>query len=290
MSTLSFTRRPRRGVGQGGRGAAWAGRLGIAVIVAYCLAPFYWMVVSSLRRPADQFSNAPLPAPASFDNYAAAFDPHNGFGRALVNSLVVAGVTTGVTLVVGIFAGYALARLQFRGKTLILTLIIAASMFPPIILVVPLLRLFTDVGWINTYQAMIVPSMSFALPLAVWNLTAFFRQMPAELEKAAQVDGCTPAQAFRKVVLPLAAPGVFTTAILVFISAWNEFLIAVSVVNDRHMMTANVIVSLFTGQYKYDQPFGTQMAAGVVVTLPLVAAVLFFQRRIVDGLTAGGLK
>ncbi|MGW2938622.1 carbohydrate ABC transporter permease [Streptomyces sp. NPDC001156] len=290
MSTLSLTRLPRRGA-RGRRGTgAWAQRLGIAAVVAYCIAPFYWMAVSSLRRPADQFSNAPLPAPASFDNYTAAFDPNNGFGRALVNSLVVAGITTAVTLAVGIFAGYALARLQFRGKTLILTLIIAASMFPPIILVVPLLRLFTDVGWINTYQAMIVPSMSFSLPLAVWNLTAFFRQMPAELEKAAQVDGCTPAQAFRKVVLPLAAPGVFTTAILVFISAWNEFLIAVSVVNDRHMMTANVILSLFTGQYKYDQPFGTQMAAGVVVTLPLVVAVLFFQRRIVDGLTAGGLK
>ncbi|MEV0495820.1 carbohydrate ABC transporter permease [Streptomyces atratus] len=280
----------RRGTTRAGRGTAWARRLGIAAVVAYCLAPFYWMVVSSLRRPADQFSNAPLPAPVSLDNYSAAFDARNGFGRALVNSLVVAGVTTAVTLVVAIFAGYALARLQFRGKTLILTLIIAASMFPPIILVVPLLELFADAGWINTYQAMIVPSMSFALPLAVWNLTAFFRQMPAELEKAAQVDGCTPAQAFRKVVLPLAAPGVFTTAILVFICAWNEFLIAVSVVNDRHMMTANVIVSLFTGQYKYDQPFGTQMAAGVVVTLPLVVAVLFFQRRIVDGLTAGGLK
>ncbi|GGJ41896.1 carbohydrate ABC transporter permease [Streptomyces brasiliensis] len=290
MSTLSLTRLSKRRVSGGGGGGAWARRFGIAAVVAYCVAPFYWMVVSSLRRPADQFSNAPLPAPASVDNYTAAFDPHNGFGRALVNSLVVAGVTTAATLIVGIFAGYALARLHFRGKTLILTLIIAASMFPPIILVVPLLRLFTDAGWINTYQAMIVPSMSFALPLAVWNLTAFFRQMPAELEKAAQVDGCTPAQAFRKVVLPLAAPGVFTTAILVFISAWNEFLIAVSVVNDRHMMTANVIVSLFTGQYKYDQPFGTQMAAGVVVTLPLVVAVLFFQRRIVDGLTAGGLK
>ncbi|MGW2695715.1 carbohydrate ABC transporter permease [Streptomyces sp. NPDC001296] len=290
MSTQSPIRFPRRGATGSRRGASWARRLGIAAVVAYCIAPFYWMVVSSLRRPADQFSNAPLPAPASFDNYTAAFDPHNGFGRALVNSLVVAGITTAATLIVGIFAGYALARLQFRGKTLILTLIIAASMFPPIILVVPLLRLFTDVGWINTYQAVIVPSMSFALPLAVWNLTAFFRQMPTELEKAAQVDGCTPAQAFRKVVLPLAAPGVFTTAILVFISSWNEFLIAVSVVNDRHMMTANVILSLFTGQYKYDQPFGTQMAAGAVVTLPLVVAVLFFQRRIVDGLTAGGLK
>ncbi|MFI9616864.1 carbohydrate ABC transporter permease [Streptomyces sp. NPDC052023] len=272
------------------RTGSLARRIGIAAIVLYCLAPFYWMVVSSLRRPSDQFSNSPLPLPVSFDNYAAAFDPRNGFGRALVNSLIVSGATTAVTLVVAIFAGYALARLNFRGKTLILTLIIAASMFPPITLVVPLLQFFTDAGWINTYQAMIVPSMSFALPLAVWNLTAFFRQMPAELEKAAQVDGCTPAQAFRKIVLPLAAPGIFTTAILVFISAWNEFLIAVSVVNDREMMTANVIVSLFTGQYKYDQPFGTQMAAGVVVTLPLVVAVLFFQRRIVDGLTAGGLK
>ncbi|MEU8567429.1 carbohydrate ABC transporter permease [Streptomyces pathocidini] len=271
-------------------GSALARRAGIGAIVLYCLAPFYWMVVSSLRPPTDQFSNAPLPAPISFDNYAAAFDARNGFARALANSLVVAGTTTVITLIVAISAGYALARLQFRGKTLILTLVIAASMFPPITLVVPLLELFTDAGWINTYQAMIVPSMSFALPLAVWNLTAFFRQMPAELEKAAQVDGCTPAQAFRKVVLPLAAPGVFTTAILVFICAWNEFLIAVSVVNDRGMMTANVIVSLFTGQYKYDQPFGTQMAAGVVVTLPLVIAVLFFQRRIVDGLTAGGLK
>ncbi|GGZ65567.1 carbohydrate ABC transporter permease [Streptomyces bluensis] len=290
MSTLLLTRSARRGATGGRRGATWARRLGIAAVVAYCLAPFYWMLVSSLRRPADQFSNAPLPAPVSFDNYMSAFDPHNGFGRALVNSLIVAGITTAVTLVVGIFAGYALARLHFRGKTLILTLIIAASMFPPIILVVPLLRLFTDIAWINTYQAMIIPSMSFALPLAVWNLTAFFRQMPTELEKAAQVDGCTPAQAFRKVMLPLAAPGVFTTAILVFILSWNEFLIAVSVVNEPQKMTANVILSLFTGAYKYDQPFGTQMAAGVVVTLPLVVAVLFFQRRIVDGLTAGGLK
>ncbi|MET7903254.1 carbohydrate ABC transporter permease [Streptomyces sp. NPDC005355] len=288
MSTTARTTDVRRT--RGVRGGAAARRIGIAAIVVYCLAPFYWMVVSSLRQPADQFSNGPLPAPLSLDNYAAAFDARNGFGQALLNSLAVAGATTALTLIVAIFAGYALARLHFRGKTLVLTLIIAASMFPPITLVVPLLRLFTDAGWINTYQAMIVPSMSFALPLAVWNLTAFFRQMPTELEKAAQVDGCTPAQAFRKVVLPLAAPGIFTTAILVFICAWNEFLIAVSVVNDKQMMTANVIVSLFTGQYKYDQPFGTQMAAGVVVTLPLVLAVLFFQRRIVDGLTAGGLK
>jgi multiple sugar transport system permease protein len=264
--------------------------VGIAAIVGYCLAPFYWMLVSSLRRPSDQFDNSPVPAPPSLDNYTGAFDPSNGFVRALVNSIIVAGTTTLLTLIIGIFAGYTVARLQFRGKGLILGVIIATSMFPGITLLVPLLQLFTDIGWINTYQAMILPSMSFALPLAVWNLSAFFRQMPFELEEAAQIDGCTPAQAFRRVILPLAAPGVFTTAIITFIAAWNEFMIAVSVVNKPEMKTANVIISTFTGQYGYDQPFGTQMAAGVAVTIPLVIMVLLFQRRIVEGLTAGGVK
>jgi multiple sugar transport system permease protein len=195
-----------------------------------------------------------------------------------------------LTLIFGITAAYALARLDFRGKGVALSVIIATSMFPGIAVVVPMLQLFVDIDWINTYQAMILPSMSFALPLAIWLLTTFFRQMPFELEEAAQIDGCTPAQAFRKVILPLAAPGVFTTAILVFIAAWNEFIIAVSVVNKNEYKTANVIVSQFTGQYQFDQPFGTQMAAGVVVTIPLVIAVLVFQRRIVEGLTAGGVK
>jgi multiple sugar transport system permease protein len=264
--------------------------VGIAVIVIYCLAPFYWMVVSALRRPSDQFSNAILPMPPSLKNLQAAFSPGNGFARSLLNSLIVAGTTTLLTLIIGISAAYALARLDFRGKGPILWLIIATSMFPVIAVVVPLLEVFTRIGWINTYQAMIVPSLSFSLPLAIWLLTAFFRQMPFELEEAAQIDGCTPAQAFRKVILPLAAPGVFTTAILVFISAWNEFLIAVSVINKNEYKTANVIVSQFTGQYQFDQPFGTQMAAGVIVTVPLVIAVLLFQRRIVEGLTAGGVK
>ena len=163
-------------------------------------------------------------------------------------------------------------------------------MFPGIAVVVPILQLWTGIGWINTYQAMIIPSLSFALPTAIWLLTAFFKQMPFELEEAAQIDGCSPAQAFRRVILPLAAPGVFTTAILVFIAAWNEFIIAVSVVNKSEFKTANVIVSQFTGQYQFQQPYGTQMAAGVVVTIPLVIAVLLFQRRIVEGLTAGGVK
>jgi len=258
--------------------------------VVYCLAPFYWMVVSALRRPSDQFSNSLLPIPLSFENIKAAFSSGNGFARGLLNSVIVAGLTTIITLVIGISAAYALARLDFRGKGLALALIIATSMFPGIAVVVPILQLFTDIGWINTYQAMIIPSLSFGLPLAIWLLTAFFKQMPFELEEAAQIDGCTPAQAFRKVILPLASPGVFTTAILVFISAWNEFIIAVSVVNKNEFKTANVIVSQFTGQTQFDQPYGTQMAAGVLVTIPLVIAVLLFQRRIVEGLTAGGVK
>jgi multiple sugar transport system permease protein len=289
----------RRGRGGGGGGGTpttatgwrrWVPFLGIAVIVVYCLAPFYWMVVSSLRRPNDLFSNSWLPNPVSFENYEAALAPGNNFLRAIGNSLIVAGTTTVVGLVIAIFTAYALARLDFRFKNLALGVIIATSMFPGISMIVPLFKLFTQIGWINTYQSMIVPSMSFVLPIAVWNLTSFFRQMPYELEEAALIDGCTPGQAFRKVILPLAAPGVFTTAIIAFIAAWNEYLIAVSMVNDPRYFTAPVAAAQFSGATDFDAPFGTQMAAGVVVTIPLVLLVLFFQRRIVAGLTAGGVK
>ncbi|MFJ6672759.1 carbohydrate ABC transporter permease [Actinosynnema sp. NPDC091369] len=263
---------------------------GLGLILVYCLAPFYWMAVSAFRRPSDQFELTALPAPFSLDNLTAVFSPGVGFGRSLLNSLVVAGTTTVLTLIIGVSAAYALARLHFRFKNAVAALIIATSMFPGISLLVPLLALFTDIGWINTYQSMIVPSLSFALPLAVWNLTAFFRQMPEELEQAAMIDGCTRGQAFRKVILPLAAPGIFTTAIITFIAAWNEFIIALSMVNDSSMQTATVAISRFTGAYGFDQPFGTQMAAGVIVTVPLVVVVLLFQRRIIAGLTAGGVK
>jgi multiple sugar transport system permease protein len=268
----------------------WAPLVGVAVIVLYCLAPFYWMAVSAFRRPSDQFSNKVIPAPFSIQNFKDVFSAGNGFGRGLLNSLIVAGTVTILTLVIGMVAAYTLARLDFKFKNAVLAIIITTSMFPGISLVIPLLKLFIDIKWINTYQAMIVPSLSFALPLAVWNLTAFFRQMPRELEQAAMVDGCTPAQAFRKVIIPLAAPGVFTTAIITFIAAWNEFLIALSMTNKKSIQTANVIISQFTGTTGRDQPFGSQMAAGVVVTIPLVIAVLIFQRRIVAGLTAGGVK
>ncbi|MEU2165117.1 carbohydrate ABC transporter permease [Streptomyces chengbuensis] len=281
--------RPKRSGTPGAR--AVLGVLGTALLVAYCLAPFYWMLVSSFRRSSDLFEKSPLPSPWSLENYRAVLEPGTGFGRALFNSLVVAGVTTVVTLVIAVFTAYALARLDFRFKNAVLAVVIATSMFPGIALVVPLLKLFAGtLHWVNTYQAMIVPSMSFALPLAVWNLNAFFTQLPRELEHAAMVDGCTPGQAFRKVILPLTAPGLFTTAILTFIAAWNEFIIAVSMVNETSMQTANVAIARFGGATGFDIPYGTKMAAGVVVTVPLLVLVLVFQRRIIAGLTAGAVK
>lgn len=212
----------------------------------------------------------------------------------MIDSVVVAGTTTILTLLIGIICSYALARLNFKGKGVILAIIIATSMFPGITLLIPLLKMFTGsypwfpFDWIDTYQALIVPSLSFALPLAVWNLTAFFRQLPVELEQAALVDRCTPGEAFRKVIMPLAAPGVFTTAIITFIAAWNEFLIALRF--GPNLNTATVAISKFTGTTGFDTPYGTIMAAGVIVTVPLLIAVLIFQRRIVAGLTAGGVK
>lgn len=271
--------------------------IGMALIVLYCIIPFYWMVVSSLRIPSEGLSTEFLPNPASVENFQAVFSAQNNFGRSLINSIIVAGVATILTLIFGIIAAYALARLRFRGKTAVLWLIMACSMFPIIILIPPLLKMFSSTEpftwfpyWVNTYQAVILPSLSFALPLAVWNLTAFFKQLPVELEQAAMVDGCTPGVAFRKVILPLAAPGVFTTAIIVFIGAWNEFLIALTFLQDKNMQTATVAISKFTGTTGFDTPYGTIMAAGVIVTVPLILAVLIFQRRIVAGLTAGGVK
>jgi trehalose/maltose transport system permease protein len=274
-----------------------ASYVGMGFIVLYCIIPFYWMVVSSLRLPSEGLSTEFIPNPASVENFKAVFSPVNNFGRALINSVIVAGTATILTLIFGIIAAYALARLRFRGKVLVLWLIMACSMFPIIILIPPLLKLFSSTEpftwfpyWVNTYQAVILPSLSFALPLAVWNLTAFFKQLPVELEQAAMVDGCTPGVAFRKVILPLAAPGVFTTAIIVFIGAWNEFLVALTFLQDKNMQTATVAISKFTGTTGFDTPYGTIMAAGVIVTVPLIGAVLIFQRRIVAGLTAGGVK
>lgn len=282
------SRRP----GSGGIGGKIIIGIGIALIVVYCLAPFYWMLVTSLRDPARGLETTLWPSKLSLDNYVAVFDPRNNFLRAVLNSLIVSVTTTVLAVLIGTAAAYAIARLKFKGKTVMMFLIVSTSMFPIITLVVPLLQLFQPdyLDWINTYQAMIVPSVSFALPLAVWNLNAFFRQLPRELEQAAMVDGCTPIQAFIKIILPLAAPGVFTTAIITFIAAWNEFLIAVTMVNRPELRTVTAAIGTFTGDSRFQTPYGTIMAAGVLVTVPLVIMVLIFQRRIVQGLAAGSLK
>jgi len=245
--------------------------VGIVLIVIYCLAPFYWMLVSSLRPDSEIFENSWWPRHPSFDNYKAVFSEKNDFANGLINSLVVSIIVTIVALAVATFTAYALARLDFRGKGVLMLLIIATSMFPLVAIIVPLLKNFAAWGWTDTYQAMIVPDLSFSLPLAVWNLT-------------------TPGQAFRKVILPLAAPGIFTTAIIIFIGAWNEFLVAVTMIINPSMQPATVLLSKFTGDSQFNTPFGSQMAAGVIMTLPLVIMVLLFQRRIVAGLAAGGLK
>ena len=278
----------------------WLGKVasvvGMALIVIYCLVPFYWMVISSLRLPTMGLSNDYFPNPVSLENYPGVFSAQNNFFRAILNSVVVSVTTTVLTLVFGIIGAYALARLRFAAKGFVLSIIIGASMFPGVTLLIPLFKLFTGsydwlpIHWLNQYQAAIIPSLSFGLPLCVWNLTAFFRQLPVELEQAAMVDGCTPGEAFRLIILPLAAPGVFTTAILTFIAVWNEFMISLTFLQATDMKTATVALSQFTGTLGFNTPYGTIMAAGVVTTIPLLILVLFFQRRIVAGLTAGGVK
>lgn len=272
----------------------WLGKIGmivgVGVLVIFCLAPFYWMTVSALKPPTALFNNDVWPSAISMDSFKSVFGPKSSFDRALLNSVIIAGTTTVFSMLIGVFSAYALVRLRFKGRTVVLGVILAASMFPGVAILTPVYQLFASWGWIDTYQAMIVPNMSFALPLGIWTLTTFFNQMPWELEQAAEIDGCTPSQAFRKIIIPLAAPGVFTTTILVFITAWNEYLIASNVSITDASNPVTVAIAKFTGDSAFQQPFGTQMAAGVIATVPLLIVVLIFQRRIITGLTSGGLK
>ncbi|WP_411803481.1 carbohydrate ABC transporter permease [Arthrobacter sp. LAPM80] len=262
-----------------------------AVIVIWCLLPFYWMIVTAFRDVGYTFDSTPFFTHVTGDNFATAFSSQlgNHLDRALLNSLFVSGVTTIVALLFGVFAAYALARLKFRGKFLVLGMVLGASMFPGVAIVTPLFQLFGNIGWNGTYQALIIPNISFVLPLTVYTLTSFFREMPWELEEAARIDGCTQGQAFRKIIMPLAAPAVFTTAILAFIASWNEYLIA-SILSNKDTQTVTVAIANFAGSQPHQEPYTAVMAAGTVVTIPLVILVLIFQRKIVAGLTAGAVK
>ncbi|WP_260217276.1 carbohydrate ABC transporter permease [Curtobacterium sp. PhB115] len=262
-----------------------------AVITIWCLLPFYWMVVTSFRDVGYTFDPTPWFTHVTLDNYATAFSTAlgNHLGRALLNSVFIGIAVTVIALLVGTSAAYALARLEFGGKSLIAGAILAASMFPGVALISPLFQLFTDIGWMGTYQALILPSISFVLPLTVYTLASFFREMPWDLEEAARIDGCTRVQAFRRIILPLAAPAVFTTAILAFISSWNEYLISSQLSSDA-TQPVTVAIASFAGSQPHQEPYTAVMAAGTIVTIPLVILVLIFQRRIVAGLTAGGVK
>lgn len=278
------------------RSNRWAtvrGYIGLALIVIWGLAPFYWMIAGSFRPVGDTFSTSLWPTNATWENYKTAFDTSRGnhFGHALFNSVVIGVVTTAVAMLVGVFTAYALSRLNFRGKYLVLGFILGASMFPGVALVSPLFQLFSSLGWLNgyNYQALIIPDISFALPLTVYTLTAFFNEMPWDLEESARIDGCTQGQAFRKIMLPLAAPGLFTTAILAFIASWNEFLLAAQF-STAKTQPVTVAIAFFTGAQPHQEPYTTVMAAGTIVTVPLIIMVLLFQRAIVSGLTAGGVK
>jgi multiple sugar transport system permease protein len=263
----------------------------IGLVIVWCFLPFYWMVVLAFRNNANTYDTTPWFSHVTLKNFSYAFDTSiNKFGRSLINSLIIGAVVTLVAMVVGVFAGYAMARLAFRGKGLVLAAILGASMFPGVAILTPLFQLFTNLGWLGTYHALIIPQISFSLPLAVYTLTSFFADMPWELEQAARVDGATPGQAFRLVIFPLAAPALFTTAILVFLASWNEYLLSsVLSVGKTSVAPSTVAIASFTAG-PHIVPYTQTMAAGLVVTVPLVIVVLLFQRRIVSGLTAGGVK
>jgi len=265
--------------------------VGALIVLVWGLGPFYWMAVTAFRDPNYQFDNTPWPTHLTTQNFTNAFDTSRGnnFGRALANSVVIGAATTAIALLVGIMAAYALARITFRGKTLVAGLVLSASMFPVVVLVTPLFQLFTSIGWLGHYQAMIIPNISFVLPMTVYILASFFSELPWELEEAARIDGASRLQAFRLVMLPLAAPAVFTTAILAFIAAVNEYLLS-SLLSSDATEPVTVAIARFSGNDPLVQPYAAIMAAGVIVTVPLVIMVLLFQRRIISGLTAGGVK
>ncbi|MBF6213533.1 carbohydrate ABC transporter permease [Nocardia puris] len=265
--------------------------LGVLIVILWGLGPFYWMAVTAFRDPVYQFDNTPWPTHLTLENFRDVFDTSRGndFGRALLNSVIIGSVTTVIALVIGIFAAYALARLAFRGQYVVAGLILSASMFPVVVLVTPLFQLFTNLGWIGKYQAMIIPNISFVLPLTVYILASFFTELPWELEEAARIDGASKMQAFRLIMLPLAAPAVFTTAILAFIASVNEYLLARLLSSDQ-TEPVTVAIARFSGNNPLVQPYAAIMAAGTIVTIPLVIMVLLFQRRIISGLTAGGVK
>ncbi|WP_028778821.1 carbohydrate ABC transporter permease [Shimazuella kribbensis] len=256
------------------------------------LFPFFWQFITSIKPPAELFGKHAFsfyttnPGLQSYINVFS--DEKRPFLRYLWNSTVVSTITTAFSLIIASFTAYAIARLQFRGKNILLGVILAVSMFPQIATIAPVYLFLQQFDWTNSYFGLILPYTTFALPLAIWNLTTYYKQIPLELEESAKVDGASAFQRFYRIIVPLVLPGTFTTAILVFIAAWNEFLFALTINTEEMYKTIPVGIALFQGQFII--PWGDIAAATVIVTIPLIVLVLFFQRWIVAGLTSGAVK
>jgi multiple sugar transport system permease protein len=258
-------------------------------ILAYALIPVLWIVSLSLKDPTTFTDGSFIPHKWTLANYRGIFQ-NSDFLRGLGNSIGIGLISTLIAIVFGTMAAYAVARLRFPGKSVLIGVSLLIAMFPQVSLVSPLFQIERSLGLFNTWPGLILPYITFALPLTIYTLSAFFREIPWELEKAAKMDGATPFQAFRQVIVPLAAPGVVTTAILAFIFCWNDFLFAISLTSSNAARTAPATISFFTGSSQFEDPTGSISAAAVVITIPIVLFVLFFQRRIVAGLTSGAVK
>jgi ABC-type glycerol-3-phosphate transport system permease component len=260
----------------------------VGALVAALLFPLYWALISSFTPEQQLFAPAELlPGQLVTTHYRALFTTRD-FWVPIRNSIVVAGCTTLIAVALGSLCAYAVARLHFRGKTMVLTAVLAISMFPQISIVSPLYIVLRELRLINTYPGLVLPYLTFATPITIWLLVGYFRQLPGEIEEAALMDGASRLHVLREVILPLAWPGVATTAILTFLYSWNEFIFALSFTLGPERYTVPVAIALFRGQYQV--PWGEILAAAVVATLPVVLLVLLFQRRIVQGLTAGAVK
>ncbi len=264
---------------------------GIAIVI-YALFPIAWIVSLSLKAPSDLANGQFLPTKVSWENYQLILtgDASDLFLPALRNSFGIVLIATAIACFLAMFAAYAIARLDFPGKKLILSTALAVAIFPVISIVTPLFNLWRQIGLYDTWPGLIIPYLSLTLPISIWTLSAFFREIPWEMEQAAQVDGATTWQAFRKVIVPLAAPGVFTTAIIAFFIAWNDFVYGISLTSTEAARPVPAALGLFSGASQFESPTGGISAAAVIVTIPVIILVLIFQRRIVAGLTNGAVK
>ena len=268
--------------------------LGVALILVWCLLPVVWIISLSFKSQNAVTNGSPgfLPSGgggAGFQNYVDVIK-NDQFRQAIINSIGISLIATILSVAFATLAAYAIARLEFKGKKFVLTTALVIAMFPVVSLVGPLFDMWRTFGIYDTWPGLIIPYMSFTLPLAIWTLSAFFREIPWEMEQAAQVDGATSWQAFRKVIVPLAAPGVFTAAILTFFFAWNDFVFGISLTSTEQARPIPAALSFFVGQDPFNRPASLLAAGAVVATVPIVILVLFFQRKIVAGLTAGAVK